>query len=48
VILIITGATGTISKPLKKHLSNLPGKQNHEVQKTAILVIAQILPQVLT
>jgi hypothetical protein len=38
VIPVITGATGTISKSLRQHLSNMPGK--HEIkklQKTAIL-----------
>ena len=38
VIPVIIGVTGTISKSLKKYISNIPG--NHEVkelQKTAIL-----------
>jgi hypothetical protein len=38
VIPVIIGATGTISKSLRKYMSTLPG--NHEVrklQKTAIL-----------
>ena len=38
VIPVIIGATGTISKSLRKYVSNIPG--NHEVkelQKTAIL-----------
>jgi hypothetical protein len=29
IIIIIIGATGTISKPLRKYVSNIPG--NHEV-----------------
>jgi len=49
VIPVITGATGTISKSLRKYASNIPG--NHEVkelQKTAILDTAHILRKVLT
>jgi hypothetical protein len=49
VIPVIRGATGTISKSLRKYVSNIPG--NHEVkelQKTAILVTAHILRKVLT
>jgi hypothetical protein len=35
VIPVITGATGTISKSLRKYLSNIPGKQEvKEIQKT--------------
>ena len=48
VIPVITGATGTISKTLRKYVNNIPG--NHEVkelQKTAILGIAHILRKVL-
>jgi hypothetical protein len=44
MILVITGATGTISKSLKNYVSNIPG--NHEVkelQKTAILGTAHII-----
>jgi hypothetical protein len=46
---VITGATGTILKALRKYVNNIPG--NHEVkelQKTAILVTAHILREVLT
>jgi hypothetical protein len=46
---VIMGATGTISKSFRKHVSNIPG--NHEVkelQKTAILGTAHILRKVLT
>ena len=49
VILVMIGATGTISKSLRKYISNTPG--NHEVkelQKTAILGTAHILRKVLT
>jgi hypothetical protein len=49
VIPVIMGATGTISKLFRKHVSNIPG--NHEVselQKTAILGTAHILRKVLT
>jgi hypothetical protein len=44
----VVGATGTISKSLRKYLSNIPGK--HEIkslQKTAILGTAHILQKVL-
>jgi hypothetical protein len=35
---VIIGATGTISKSLKKYLSTLPGKHDiKELQKTTIL-----------
>jgi hypothetical protein len=49
VIPVIIGATGTISKSLRKYVSNIPG--NHEVrelQKTAILGTAPTLRKVLT
>ena len=45
---VIICGTGTISKSFRKYVSNIPG--NHEVkelQKTAILVTAHILRQVL-
>jgi len=48
VIPVIIGATGTISKSFRKYVSNISG--NHEVkelQKTAILDTAHILPKVL-
>ena len=48
VIPVIIGATGTISKSLRKYVTNIPG--NHEVkelQKTAILGTAHILRKVL-
>ena len=46
---VIIGTTGTISKSLRKYISNIPG--NHkvkELQKTAILGTAHILWKVLT
>jgi hypothetical protein len=46
---VIIEATGTISKPFRKYVSNIPG--NHEVkelQKTAILDTAHILRKALT
>jgi hypothetical protein len=49
VILVIIGATVTISKSFRKYVSNISG--NHEVkelQKTAILGTAHILRKVLT
>ena len=48
VIPVIIGATGTISKTVRKYVSNIPG--NHEVkelQKTATLGTAHILRKVL-
>jgi len=48
VIPEIIWATGTISKPFRKYVSNIPG--NHEfkeLQKAAILGIAHILRKVL-
>jgi hypothetical protein len=49
VIPVIIGATGTISKSLRKYMSDIP--RNHEVkapQKTAIMSTAHILRKVLT
>ena len=49
VIPVIIGATGTISKSLKKYVSNIPGNHDvKELQKTAILGTAHILRKVLT
>jgi len=48
VVPVIIGATGSISKSYRKYVSNIPG--NHavkELQKTAILGTAHILPKVL-
>jgi len=48
VIPVIIGATGTISKSFRKHVSNIPGKHEvKELQKTAILDTAYILRKVL-
>jgi hypothetical protein len=49
MLIIIVGATGTISKSFRKYVSNITG--NHEVrelQKTAILGTAHTLRKVLT
>ena len=44
VIPVIIGATGTISKPFRKYVSNIPGKHEvKELQKTTILGTAHIL-----
>jgi RNase P/RNase MRP subunit POP5 len=49
VIPVIIGVTGTISKALRKYVSNIPGDHNvKELQKTAILGTAHILRKVLT
>jgi hypothetical protein len=43
----IIGATGTMSKSFRKHLSSIPGKHDiKELQKTAILGTAHILRKV--
>ena len=48
VIPVIIGATGTISKSFRKCASNTSGKHEvKELQKTAILGTAHILPKVL-
>ena len=48
VILVIIGATGTISKSCRKYVSNITGKHEvKELQKTAILGTAHILRKVL-
>jgi hypothetical protein len=45
---VTIGATGTISKSFRKYLSSIPGKHDiNELQKTAILGTAHILPKVL-
>jgi hypothetical protein len=49
VIPVIIGATGTISKSLRKYGSDIPGNRDvKELQKTAILGTAHILRKVLT
>ena len=48
VILVIIGATGTISNLFRKYVSNIPGKhQVKELKKRAILGTAHILRKVL-
>ena len=48
VIRVIIRTTRTISKSFRKYLSNIPGKHEiMEVQKTATLCSAHILPEVL-
>jgi len=48
VIPVIIGETGTISKSLRKYVSNIPGKDEvKELQKTAILGTAHIIRKVL-
>jgi hypothetical protein len=49
VIPVIIGATGTISKSYRKHVSNIPEHHDvKELQKTAILGTAHIPRKVLT
>jgi hypothetical protein len=48
VVPVIIGATGTISKSLRKYLSSIPGKhETKELQKTAILVTVHMLGKAL-
>jgi len=48
VIPVIIGTTGTISKPFRKYVRNIPRKHEvKELQKTAILGTAHILRKVL-
>jgi hypothetical protein len=48
VIPVITGATGTMSKSFRKHVSNIPGNHDErELQKTAILTTANIMRKLL-
>jgi hypothetical protein len=49
VIPVIIGATGTISKSLKKYVSDIPGKHDFKkLQKTAIFGTVHIFRKVLT
>jgi hypothetical protein len=49
VVPVIIGATGTISKSLRKYVSVLPGNHDvKELQITAILDTAHIFRKVLT
>jgi hypothetical protein len=48
VIPVIIGATGTISKSIRKYVSTIPGNHDvRELQKSAILGTAHILRKVL-
>jgi len=48
VIPVVIGTTGTISKPFRKYVRNIPRKHEvKELQKTAILGTAHILRKVL-
>jgi hypothetical protein len=48
VIPVVIGATGAISKSLRKYVSNIPGNHDvKELQKTAILGTAHIIRKVL-
>jgi hypothetical protein len=49
VIPVVIGATGTISKSLRKYVSNITGNHDvKELQKIAILGTTHILRKVLT
>ena len=49
IIIVIIGATGTISKSFRKYVDNIPGSHEvRELQKTAILGTAHVLRKVLT
>jgi hypothetical protein len=49
VIPVIIGATGTISRSLRKYVSDIPGNHDvKELEKTAILGTVHILRKVLT
>jgi hypothetical protein len=49
VIPVIIGATGTVSKSFRKHVSNIPGHHDvKELQNTSILSTAHTLKKVLT
>jgi hypothetical protein len=48
VILVIIGATGTVTKGLKKYLETIPGKHSIDsLQKTAVLGTSHIIRKVL-
>jgi hypothetical protein len=48
IISVITGATGGVTKGLRKHLEAIPGKHSIDsLQKTAILGTSHITRQVL-
>jgi hypothetical protein len=44
VVLVVTGATGIITKGLKKNLEAVPEKHSiHSLQKTAVLLTSHII-----
>jgi hypothetical protein len=48
VMPVITGATGIVTKGLKKYLETIPGKHSvRSLQKTAVLGISHIIRKVL-
>jgi len=47
VIPVTIAANGTITKSLRHYLSNIPGKYEIIIQKTALLGTAHILQEVL-
>jgi hypothetical protein len=48
VVPVITGATGTMSKPLRQYLRNIPGEHEiKELQQTAKFGTAHILRKIL-
>jgi hypothetical protein len=48
IILVITGATGIVTKGLKKYLETIPGKHSIDsLQKTAVLGTSHIVRKVL-
>jgi hypothetical protein len=48
VIPVITGATGIVTKGLKKYLETIPGKHSIDsLQKTAVLGTSHIISKVL-
>jgi hypothetical protein len=50
IIPVITGATGIVTKGLKKNLEAIPGKHSidsHSLQKTAVLGTSHIIQKVL-
>jgi hypothetical protein len=48
IIQVITGATGIVTKGLKKHLEAIPGKHSIDsLQKTAVLGTSHVMRKVL-
>jgi hypothetical protein len=49
IIQVIIGATGIVTKGLKKHLEAIPGKHSIEsLQKTALLGTSYVIRKVIT